>query len=60
MVTLTKAAREFGFWILPFNLVDLIPVLLTVIGFLEPTSDVVGALVLFGLFFFFSFCFFFF
>jgi hypothetical protein len=24
MVTLTKAAREFGFWIVSFNIVDLI------------------------------------
>jgi hypothetical protein len=42
----------FGFFILILLTSSTLPLLLTVTGFLEPTSDVVGVFVLFGFFFF--------
>jgi hypothetical protein len=56
VVTLTKPARELGFRILRFNLVNFIntPIRLTEAGCLDLTcSDVVGGLVPFWFFFFF-------
>jgi hypothetical protein len=50
----------FRFFVLILLTSSTLPVLLTVVGLLDPTSDVVGGLVLFRFFFFFSFCFFFF
>jgi hypothetical protein len=50
----------FGFFILILLTSSTLPVQLIVVGCLDPTSDVVGGLVLSDFFFFFSFCFFFF
>jgi hypothetical protein len=61
LVTLTNTAREFGlrFFILILLTSSTPLVLLTIVGCLDPTFDVVGSLDPFW-FFFFSFCFFFF
>jgi hypothetical protein len=50
----------FRFFILILLTSSTLPVLLTVIGYLDQTSDFVGALVFFRVFFFFYFYFFFF
>jgi hypothetical protein len=49
----------FRFFILILSTSSTLPVRLIVVGCMDPTSDVVGGLVLFGFFFFFSFYFFF-